>query len=211
MDPAPEALRGAVRAMWDCELADGLARLAATPCVLVRAVVAELRAEPMLQEPGFLTRLAMRELPMEERQAFFTACRRHSDGRLLAGIPDLPSTAELRKVLFPKLTARFGEKPTASSRMEFLMIVARAPVPMRLSMDTAARAQGLRWSVQVVRLPEQRTRYQANHATLLGLDGITGWDRLRADSLEAHSDLLVDRIAETVDALSTIDWDAAGR
>lgn len=210
MITVPEALRPVVAAQWDRELADGLARLARTPCETVRAAALEIAAHPDRWTRDFLVRLGMAELPVEDRTDFFTACGRHRQGGPLSGIPHLPSTAQIRKVLFPMLTARFGEKPVASSRMEFLMIVARAPVPMRLWMDTAARAQGLRWSVQVVRLPEQRTRYTATHASLLGLDlGSGGWDRVRADSIEAHAALLVERVAETVEALSVVDWDAA--
>jgi hypothetical protein len=212
MQPVPAALRGIVAAMWESELADGLATLARTPCEMVRTVAVELAAAPGRRDLAFLTRLAMRELPAEERTAFFAACARHRDGGPLAGIAHLPTTTALRKVLFPMLTARFGEKPVAASRMEFLMIAARAPVPMRLWMDTASRGQGLRWSVQVVGLPEQRMRYAACLASLLGITmGVSGWDRIRADRLEEHAALLVERVADTVAALSAVDWDAAGR
>ncbi len=210
MIPVPEALRGVIAAMWEREFADGLARLAATPCEAVRTAAVEIAADPARWTRDVLLRLAMRELPAEERTAFVDACNRHRQGGPLAGIPHLPTTAQLRKVLFPMLTARFGEKPIAASRMEFIMIAARAPVPLRLWMDTASRGQGLRWSLHVLRLPEQRQRYQASFDSLLGIGG-GGWDRIRADRLEEHATLLVDRIAETIGALSAIDWDAAGR
>ncbi|WP_198377572.1 hypothetical protein [Neoroseomonas rubea] len=208
----PAALRGIVRAMWDRELADGLARLARTPCERVRTVAVEVAAEPRRWDLDLLTRLAMGELPVEERAAFFAACDRHREGGPLSGMAHLPTTAALRKVLFPMLAARFGDKPVALGRAEFLMIAARAPVPMRLWMDTASRGQGLRWSVQVVRLPEQRMRYAVSDASLLGITmGMGGWDRMRADRLEEHAALLVERVAETVAALSGVDWDAADR
>jgi hypothetical protein len=190
MVPVPEALRGIVGAMWDREIA----------------------ADPARWNRDFLVRLAMGEPAAEARMAFFTACDRHRQGGPLAGIAHLPGTARIRKVLFPRLTARFGEAPVAASRMELIMIAARSPVPMRLWMDTASRGQGLRWSVHVLRLPEQRLRYAASFESLLGLTGgMSGWDRLRDDSLEAHAALLVERIAGTVAALSEVDWDAAGR
>lgn len=212
MTPVPAALRGIIAALWERNLADGLAGLARTPCERVRTVAVELAAEPARWDLGFLTRLAMGELPVENRMAFFAACDRHREGGPLAGIAHLPSTAMLRKVLFPMLAARFGEKPIAAGRMEFLMIAARTPVPMRLWMDTASRGQGLRWSLQVVRLPAQSLRYAASYELLLGLAvGPSGWDRIRADRIEAHAALLVERVAETVAALSAVDWDAAGR
>jgi hypothetical protein len=154
----------------------------------------------------------MAELPVEDRVAFFAACDRHREGGPLAGIAHLPTTAMLRKVLFPMLAARFGETPIAAGRMEFLMIAARSPVPMRLWMDTASRGQGLRWNLQVVRLPAQTLRYAASYESLLGLTtGSSGWDRIRADQIEEHAALLVERVAETVTALSAVDWDSAGR
>ncbi|MBP0462435.1 hypothetical protein J5Y09_00800 [Roseomonas sp. PWR1] len=212
MDPVPAALRGIVAAMWERELADGLATLARTPCEMARTVAVELAAEPGRRDLGFLTRLAMGEVPAEERAAFLAACARHREGGPLAGIAHLPTTAALRKVLFPMLAERFGEKPVAAGRMEFLMIAARAPVPMRLWMDTASRGQGLRWAVQVVRLPDQRTRHSTSFEALLGIaPGMSGWDRIRADRLEEHAALLVERVAGTVAALSAVDWDAAGR
>lgn len=211
MMPVPAALRGAIAAMWQRHLDDGFAELARTPCAAVRGVAAELAAEPGGRGLDFLTRLGMFELPAEERMAFMAACARRQVGGPLAGVADLPTTAALRKVLWPMLAARFGDAPVAAGRGEFLMIAARAPVPMRLWMDTASRGQGLRWSVQVVRLPEQRTRYAASCESLLGIGvGMSGWDRIRADRLEEHAALLVERVADTVTALSGIDWDAAG-
>lgn len=209
MIPVPETLRGIIAAIWDRELSDGLARLARTPCESVRTAAVEIAADPARWTREFLLRLAMGEVPAEERAIFVEACNRHRQGGPMAGIAHLPTTAQLRKVLFPMLAARFGGKPVASGRMEFIMIAARAPVPMRLCMDTAARAQGLRWSVHVLRLPEQRLRYHASFDSLLGI-GNGGWDRIRADSLEDHATLLVERIAETVAALSSIDGDGAG-
>lgn len=212
MIPVPDALRGTIATMWDRELADGLDRLARTPCERTRTAAVEIAADPGRWTRDILLRLAMGELPAEERMAFFNACMGHAQGGPLSGVAHLPTTAQLRKVLFPMLAARFGEKPIASSRMEFIMIAARSPVPLRLWMDTASRGQGLRWSLHVLRLPEQRLRYAASFESLLGLaGGYSAWDRIRADSIEEHAALLVDRIAETVGALSGIDWDAAGR
>ncbi len=212
MQSVPAALRGIVAAMWEGELADGLATLGRTPCEMVRTVAVEIGAEPGRRDLGFLTRLAMGELPAEERAAFVASCARHREGGPLAGMAHLPTTAVLRKVLFPMLEARFGERPIAAGRMEFLMIAARAPVPMRLWMDTASRGQGLRWRVDVVRLPEQHSRYSTSFESLLGIaPGMSGWDRIRADRLEEHAALLVERVAGTVAALSAVDWDAAGR
>ncbi|WP_137125925.1 hypothetical protein [Roseomonas sp. HF4] len=208
----PEALRGVVAAEWRRHLDDGLAELARTPCAAVRGVAAELAADPARRDLGFLTRFGMLELPAEDRVTFMAACARRQTGGPLAGVADLPGTAALRKALFPLLQARFGEAPVAAGRAEFLMIAARAPVPMRLWMDTASRGQGLRWAVQVVRLPEQRTRYSASSDSLLGITlGASGWDRMRRDALDDEAALLVERIAGTVAALSGVDWDAAGR
>lgn len=212
MTPVPAALRDTIAALWERTLADGLAGLARTPCERTRTVAVELAADPCRWDIGFLTRLAMGELPTAERMAFFASCDRHREGGPLAGVAHLPTTAALRKVLFPMLAARFGETPVAAGRMEFLMIAARMPAPMRLWMDTASRGQGLRWNLQVVRLPAQTMRYAASYESLLGLTaGLSGWDRIRADRLEEHAALLVERAAETVMALSAVDWDAVGR
>lgn len=210
MTSVPPALRGIVATLWGRTLADGLEGLARTPCERVRTVALELAGDPRRWDIGFLTRLAMGELPVEERMTFFAACDRHREGGPLAGVAQLPTTAALRKVLFPMLAARFGETPIAAGRMEFLMIAARTPVPMRLWMDTASRGQGLRWNLQVVGLPAQTLRYAASYESLLGLTvGLSAWDRIRADRLEEHAALLVERAAATVTALSATDWDAA--